>query len=147
MIANGACRVKDNESSTLGEILLARKLVSESDIANAISRQKVRGGRLGENLVALGVISQQQLNTVLSAKPKAPRSIEDTGLSFERLLKLLIKAAYSADLRTASQFRDFLMLPSSLIIKIIEKATIIEVENEQRYEQLTSPKNLAQGMK
>lgn len=123
MIANGACRVKDNESSTLGEILLARKLVSESDIANAISRQKVRGGRLGENLVALGVISQQQLNTVLSAKPKAPRSIEDTGLSFERLLKLLIKAAYSADLRTASQFRDFLMLPSSLIIKIIEKAT------------------------
>lgn len=123
LTANGACHVKNNETPTLGDILLARKLVSETDIANAISRQKVHGGRLGENLVALEVISQQQLDTVLSARPKAPRSIEETGLSFGQLLKLLIKAAYSADLRTPSQFRDSLMLPSGLIIKIIEKAT------------------------
>ena len=115
--------MRNDEASKLGEILLARNLVSESDIANAVARQQVHGGLLGENLIALGVITQQQLSAVLSAKPKSPRSIEDTGLPLGQLMKLLLKTIYAADLRTASQMRDYLKLPSGLIMKLIEKAT------------------------
>lgn len=112
-----------NESSKIGAILVAKGLVSEADIAFALSRQKLQGGVLGENLEAMGVTTQREIDLVLCAKPKAPRSLEDTGLPVGQLVKLLIKAMYAADVESPSQLRDYLMLPSSLIMKLLEEAT------------------------
>ena len=64
----------------LGEILLARSLVSAADIEEAMRRQKVKGGRLGDNLISLGVITQEQLEAVMHETPKAPKSLAETGL-------------------------------------------------------------------
>ncbi len=111
------------ETPKIGDILVAKGLVTETDIACALSRQKLHGGLLGENLIEMGVITQRQLDQVLCTKPRAPRSLEDTGLPANQLLKLLIKAMYAVDLQTPSQMRDHLMLPSSLIMKLIEDAT------------------------
>ncbi len=114
--------MENAEVKTLGEILLAKGLVTETDIADAVSRQKLHGGVLGENLIAMGVITQGQLDLVIGAKPKAPRNLADTGLSTAQLLKLMIKAIYAADLQTPAQMRDYLMLPSSVTMKLIDAA-------------------------
>ena len=115
--------MQPNDKAKLGDILLAKGLVSEADIDNAIERQRQHGGVLGQNLVALGVISQAQLNAVLNTRPGAPRTPEETGLPLAQLLKLLIKNIYAQDLRTASEMRDSLALPFNVVAKLIEEAT------------------------
>ena len=80
------------EASRLDEILLSKGLIGEADIVAANDYQKQHGGVFGESLIALGIITQQQLDEVLWAKPKAPRSFEDTGLTTSQLQKFLIKA-------------------------------------------------------
>ena len=64
----------------IGALLVARGLVTEADVAFALSRQKLQGGVLGENLVAMGVTTQHEIDMALCAKPKAPRSLADTGM-------------------------------------------------------------------
>ena len=40
----------------LGDMLVARGLVTPADIEAALTRQVKDGGRLGENLVAMGLV-------------------------------------------------------------------------------------------
>ena len=107
----------------LGALLVSEGLIRESDVELALERQKENGGLLGEILVALGIITRPQLESVFQAAPLAPRNLEDTGIPLSQLLRLLVKAAYVANVRTPSQIRDCLKLPSHLVIKLIEEAT------------------------
>jgi energy-coupling factor transporter ATP-binding protein EcfA2 len=106
----------------LGALLVSEGLISESDVDLALERQKENGGLLGEILVALGVITRPQLESVFQTAPLAPRGLEEIGIPLSQLLRLLVKAAYVANVRTPSQIRDCLKLPSHLVIKLIEEA-------------------------
>ncbi len=111
------------EKVKLGEILIAKGMVTEADIANAMARQQQHGGVLGQNLVALGAVTQEQLDAVLNTRPRAPRTVEETELPPGQLLKMLVKTIYAEDLRTASEMRDSLKLPFNVIMKLIEEGT------------------------
>jgi hypothetical protein len=50
----------------LGQILLERELVAESDLEQALARQVLQGGRLGSNLVERGSLSIEALANALS---------------------------------------------------------------------------------
>lgn len=61
----------------IGEVLVARGLVTEVDVEKAVSRQrKEGGGRIGTHLVALGALTVDQLLTAL-------RNQQDTGGALE----------------------------------------------------------------
>jgi energy-coupling factor transporter ATP-binding protein EcfA2 len=107
----------------LGALLVSEGLISDADVELALERQKENGGLLGEILVALGVITRSQLESVFQAAPLAPRNLTDIGIPLNQLLRLLVKAAHVANVRTPSQMRDCLKLPSHLVIKLIEEAT------------------------
>ncbi|MCB9947579.1 MAG: hypothetical protein H6842_07105 [Rhodospirillaceae bacterium] len=111
------------DNAKLGDILLAKGLATEADIARAMERQRQHGGVLGQNLVALEVISQKQLDAVLNTRPRAPRTVEETGLPLAQLLKMMLKCIYAQDLRTASEMRDCLALPFNVVMKLVEEAT------------------------
>ena len=46
----------------LGDLLVRVKLITEEDVAKALARQAERGGRLGDNLVAIGAIAREALD-------------------------------------------------------------------------------------
>ena len=56
----------------LGDLLIRAKRVTEDDVARALARINEHGGRLGDNLVALGAIDQQTLDTYLHRIPAEP---------------------------------------------------------------------------
>ena len=64
----------------LGDLLIRAGLVTEKDVANAVERLKVHGGRLGDNLVSLGVIEREALDGFLHRIPQEPANIEETGI-------------------------------------------------------------------
>ena len=76
----------------LGDILVARGLVSEADVQRAIEYQTKSGGRLGDILVAMRAISQETIEAVLHDAPEAPKKIEATGVDGVELMKLMIGA-------------------------------------------------------
>lgn len=61
----------------IGELLLKEKLISESDLNNALEIQKKTGKRLGDILVELGFISKEVLEAVLSRYNSTLEQIEE----------------------------------------------------------------------
>src|SRR5882724_13075423 len=107
----------------LDELLVARGLLQPEDIERAAVRRRERGGRLTDNLLALRLISLQQLDTVLQmAPPAAPTSIEATGIGERNLVRLVITAMYFAGHDTAPKLADVLKLPSSVIVNLLQNA-------------------------
>jgi hypothetical protein len=60
----------------LGEIVVGRGLAAQEDIDEALERQRVEGGRLGNHLVALGVLTVGQLLGILREQKDIEAMIE-----------------------------------------------------------------------
>ncbi len=105
----------------LGEILLARSLVSAADIEEAMRRQKVKGGRLGDNLISLGVITQEQLEAVMHETPKAPKSVAETGLPLSSLSSLVLKFMYIEQRETIADLIDAIKLPYNIVKQLMDE--------------------------
>ena len=106
----------------LGELLIEEQIVEPADIERALSRQKRVGGTLGENLIALGKLTPEQLEAVFRRRPSAPADIEATGLSVNFLLSLMLKCIYVYGLQTPTQIADELKLRMSIIGDLIDVA-------------------------
>ncbi len=50
----------------LGAILVAKGLVSKEDIGRAMDHQRENGGRLGDCLAALNLVTSEQIEEVLN---------------------------------------------------------------------------------
>jgi hypothetical protein len=59
-------------SSKLGEILVRENLVTPQQLREALDYQRASGGRLGANLVKLGIISDDVITAVLSRQYGVP---------------------------------------------------------------------------
>jgi energy-coupling factor transporter ATP-binding protein EcfA2 len=106
----------------LGDLLVRAKLVTEGDIAKALERQVVQGGRLGENLVEIGAIDQGALDTFIHRIPLEPGNIAATGIEEADLLGLLMKLIYTGRLETNRQFVDAIKLPYVIVMDLVQMA-------------------------
>jgi hypothetical protein len=106
----------------LGDILIARGLVTEADVQRAIEYQAKSGGRLGDILVAMRALSQEALEGVLHDAPEAPRKIEATGIDSVELMKLMIKDMYVASRELPSHMADDLGLTSHVVRELVQMA-------------------------
>ena len=80
------------------------------------------GGRLGENLVALGAISQERLEAFMHRIPTEPADIRATGIDDVELMSLLLKLIYRDRLETTRQFIDAIKLPYHIVLDLIRMA-------------------------
>ena len=106
----------------LGDLLIRVKLVSEEDVARALAHQIEHGGRLGDNLVAIGAITKKALDGFIHRIPAEPASIEATGLDENDLLALLMKLIYIGRLETARQFAQAIKLPYHVVHDLVRMA-------------------------
>jgi hypothetical protein len=68
--------------------MLNEKLVTKQQLLKATNRQRLHGGRLAQNLVALGYITEDQLDTFFRRTPPAPEDIQGTGLELQFIADL-----------------------------------------------------------
>ena len=74
----------------LGDLLIQAKLVTIEDLSKALERQVKEGGRLGENLVAMGVLSQSALDAFLHHFPVEPPDLAAIGIDVVDLISLMM---------------------------------------------------------
>ena len=106
----------------LGESLVAHGFVTQQDVDRAIDRQRSHGGRLGDNLVALNLISQDVLSAALTVIPTAPKSAAETGISETRLLRLMLKIMLLQGDNNASRLRATMKLPYTVTKELLQIA-------------------------
>jgi tetratricopeptide repeat protein len=59
-----------------GELLIRQGLATPEQVATALDRQSSEGGRLGTHLVAMGVLTVDQLLTLLRGQQEADAALE-----------------------------------------------------------------------
>jgi hypothetical protein len=106
----------------LGDLLIEANLVSAEDVARALERIVGSGGRLGDNLVAIGAIDQRVLDDFLHRIPTEPADIAATGIDELDLMSLLMKVMYAGRLENCRQFVDAIKLPYHIVAELVRMA-------------------------
>ena len=107
---------------SFGDILVAKRMASPDDIVRALDHQKSNGGRIGESLVALGVVTQEQVSQVIGEVPPAPLNLDDTGIDPVFLLQLMLKGMFTERMELPSQLAEALKLSAGIINKLLTDA-------------------------
>ncbi|NNE68054.1 MAG: type IV-A pilus assembly ATPase PilB [Pyrinomonadaceae bacterium] len=76
-------------SAKLGEILVRENLISSQQLREALDYQRTNGGRLGSNLIKLGIISDEVITAVLSRQYGVPSINLDLFQIEEEVVKLI----------------------------------------------------------
>jgi type IV pilus assembly protein PilB len=85
-------------SAKLGEILVREKMLSAQQLREALEYQREHGGRLGFNLVKLGMVSDETITAVLSRQygvPSINLSLFDIDETVTRLIPREVAEKYS----------------------------------------------------
>jgi energy-coupling factor transporter ATP-binding protein EcfA2 len=106
-------------SMKIGNILVAKGLATVADITRAAEHQVANGGRLGDSIVALGILTHEQIEKVVNEAPQAPMTVADSGIDPASLLELVVKGMYSENLETASQIAETLKLTGNIINQLL----------------------------
>ncbi|MGA2167224.1 MAG: hypothetical protein ABSG62_03365 [Terracidiphilus sp.] len=106
----------------LGDLLIRARVVTEEDVAKALDRQGDYGGRLGDNLVAIGAVDERVLDAFIHRIPAEPADIAATGIDEADLLSLLMKLIYTGRLETNRQFIDAIKLPYLIVLDLVQMA-------------------------
>lgn len=107
-------------SDLLGHQLLEQKMVSEEQLQMALERQRMSGGRLGYNLVAMGFVEEQDLVQFFQRVPPAPATLEETGLELAFIVDLLNKHVVFVGEFTIPMAADLLKLPIGVVDKAVD---------------------------
>ena len=122
----------------IGELLLAKGIINEDQLAMVLQQQKIAGGRRGDNLVALGYLTRGELEALLQEPPGVAKSIEETGLDANFLLNSLLRSMYVSALQTIPELSEEIKLTRSVIEELLnfaKKETLVEIRgpSEKNY--------------
>ena len=107
-------------SCLLGERLIKNNKITEEQLHSALVRQRIHGGRLGSNMVALGYMSEENLSCFFRLVPDVPQKVEDTGLTFTFITDLIMKHGLNMREFTIPEMGTQTRLPLSLVDEAIE---------------------------
>jgi hypothetical protein len=114
----------------LGELLLAKNVITEAQLERVLREQKIAGGRFGDNLVALGYISKDNLEAILQEPPAVPTTIQETGLESNFLLNLLLRIMYISAIQTIPELAEQIKLTRRVVTSLLNFAkneTLVEI--------------------
>jgi DNA-binding PadR family transcriptional regulator len=106
----------------VGELLLAKNLITEDQLKRVLQQQKIAGGRIGDNLIALGYITREKLDAILQEPPPVPKTIEETGLDNNFLLNSLLRIMYVSALQTIPEISDQIKLTRGVVESLLDFA-------------------------
>jgi len=115
---------------------LNEQLVTKEQIREASKRQRIHGGRLGENLVALGYITEDQLDSVFRRTPPAPETVEDTGLDLDFIADLALKHIISMGEFRLSDLSARMGLSANILdeaIELLRRRKHVEVRGASQF--------------
>lgn len=123
-----------------GHGLVEEGMITTQQLAQALERQKQRGGRIGENLVDLGFIGDDELRRFLQAAPAIPTTVEETGLDMGFITELIMKHTLFMGEFKLTEVAERIKLSMTITqqaIEILRRDKFIEVTGGAGYASIT----------
>lgn len=123
-------------SRRVSQKMLNEQIVTREQLREATNRQRLHGGRLGQNLVALGYITEDQLDTFFKRTPPAPETIEDTGLDLDFIADLALKHIMSMGEFRLSDLSERMGLSTAIldeVIALLRRKKLAEVRGASQF--------------
>lgn len=124
----------------LGRRLVREGKVTEEQLERALEHQKRHGGRVGQNLVALGYITQETLEKFFKLHPAPPTTLEETDIDVAMLTDLIMKhILFMGEFRLAD-VAERVKLPIKIVDAIMEtlrRDKFVEVKGGAGYATVT----------
>ena len=114
----------------IGELLRAKGIISAEQLSKVLHQQKIAGGRLGDNLVALGFIGRGDLEAILQEPPPVAKTIAATGLETNFLLNSLLRLMYISALQTIPEISEQIKLTRPIVedlLNFAKKESLVEI--------------------
>lgn len=114
----------------IGELLLAKNIIDEAQFKKVLDQQKIAGGRLSDNLVALGYVTRDDLDAILKEPPAVAKTIAETGLDGNFLLNCLLRTMYISALQTIPEMSEQIKLTRGVIEQLLtfaKKEALVEI--------------------
>lgn len=105
----------------LGERLIDEGLISPQQLDMALQRQRLRGGRLGQNLCALGYLDEKKLQSSFRKAPEPPQTVEETGLDLNFIADLILKHILFLGDFTLAELVGRVRLPAPILDLAVEE--------------------------
>ena len=105
----------------LGQKLVRVNMITEEQLQSALEWQKLHGGKLGRNLIALGSLSHRELSAFLKKHPDVPETLEETGLGLSFLTDLVLKHVLFRGGFTIADVAASVKLPRSIVNAALEE--------------------------
>ena len=106
----------------LSDLLIRAGLVTSKDVTAALERMKTKGGRMGDNLVAIGAIDQKTLDSFTRRIPREPATMAEVGIDETDLLGLFMKLVYTQRLEKVGQITEAIKLPQHIVMDLARMA-------------------------
>ena len=123
-------------SRRVSQQMLNKQIVSKEQLNEASNRQRMHGGRLGQNLVALGYLSEDQLDSFFKRTPPAPETVEETGLDLNFIADLSLKHLVSMGEFRLGDLSKRLGLPINILdeaIELLRREKLVEVRGASQF--------------
>lgn len=104
----------------LGDRLILEGLINQEQLDQACERQRLYGGRIGQNLVDLGYLLQSDLERFFKMNPQPPQSIQETGLEVQQLTDLVLKHILSIGEFSLTDVAERVKLSLSVAEKVLD---------------------------
>jgi hypothetical protein len=91
-------------------------------VAAAQERLKTQGGRLTDNLVAIGAIDPKVLSAFENRIPQEPADIAATGIHDTELMGLFMKLIYAGRMEKVGQIAEAIKLPQHIVMDLARMA-------------------------
>lgn len=124
----------------LGKRLLKERLVTETQLEEALERQLREGGRLGQNLVALGYITDEELQNFFRRRPASPTNVDGTGLTLAFIADLIMKHILFMGEFMLGEVAERVKLPFSVVdtaLENLKRDRLVEVKGGTGYATVT----------
>jgi predicted ATPase with chaperone activity len=120
----------------IGEKLLEERVITEKQLEQALERQRLSGGRIGNNLVELGFLSPDKLVQFFHTYPACPKTVEETGLELSFISDLILKHILFMGEFTIGVISSAVKLVGSIVdmsIEELRREKMIEVKGAAHF--------------
>ncbi|MGG7054689.1 AAA family ATPase [Nitrosomonas sp. ANs5] len=107
--------------NSVEELMIHERLLTDEQLKRARILQQQLGSHLGDALLSLDLLPEEQIMRFFNPVPPVPVKIADTGLDESFLVDLSLKAAYlEAGTFSVQSIAETLCLPFSVVTELIE---------------------------
>ncbi|WP_299979462.1 ATPase [Desulfobacula sp.] len=135
-------------SSLMGEKLIQKQKISHDQLQKALDYQRLHGGRIGNSIVTLGFLTEDEVAEFFRAVPEIPDSLAKLDLTYSFIESLVVKHALNLRVFNFTDMCNSTKLPMFIVteaIDILRQNYFLQVKSAGQFSKLSYTFNLTEA--